>query len=280
MHELRLTSAAFSAMVLKNLLVAFRYPVNVTCRILGVAVMVPAYLLAMACFLPQGVDGLTTTQTGQVLVGVVVYGFVILQFTSDALWMLGFYLRQEQVEGTLEALYTTRASTLAYLLARLVEPIALSSLNALVAVAVGVAFFNLPLPNQLGLAAYALIMTVLGIFGLSFAMAALSLRYLESAQAMAGGVQVVLMTACAMIYPFAALPAPARQLSECLPLSYGVDLFRSTLLRFPSGYPELAPLRTEVIIVGLWGIVSPLCGIAAYRWAERRARVLGLLSRF
>ncbi len=280
MHELRLLRAASAAMLRKYLMVAFRYPVNITCRVLGVATTVPAYLLAMACFLPGGVSGLMTTQAGQVLVGVVVYGFVIFQFTSDALWMLGFYLRQEQVEGTLEALYTTQANTLVYLLTRLVEPVALSSLNALVAVGIGVGVFGLPLPERWGLAAYALLMTVSGIFGLSMATAALSLRYLESAQALAGGAQLVLMTCCAMIYPFGALPSAIRALAEVIPLSYGVDLFRSTLLGFPNGYPELADVRTEVLVVGAWGLCMPIAGTFVYRWAEQRARVLGLLSRF
>lgn len=268
------------AMTRKNLLVAFRYPVNVTCRVLGVAAIVPAYLLAVSCFMPGGVAGLTSTSAGRLLVGIVVYGFIIYQFSSDALWMIGFYLRQEQVEGTLEALYVTPANSLVYLFTRLIEPLALSSLNALMALVVGLGLFHLPVPEHGGLALFALLGAVLGIFGLSFGMAALSLLYFESAQAIAGGVQFALLTGCAMIYPFSALPPGARQLAQVIPLSYAVDLFRSALLCFPAGYPELASVRSELVVVALWGLVTPALGIVSYRWAERRARALGLIGRF
>jgi hypothetical protein len=71
-----------------------------------------------------------------------------------------------------------------------------------------------------------------------------------------------------------------RFLSRLIPLAYGVDAFRSTLMGFPPGYPELAPIQTEVLIVTLFGIGMPILGYLLYRRAEWAARREGSLATY
>jgi ABC-type multidrug transport system permease subunit len=271
---------ALGAMLGKNVRVAFRYPVNVASRILRLLVMLPLFFLGIAMFWDGGLPGLVASEHGQQLVGVSIYGFVIYQFTADSLWMIGHYIRQEQIEGTFESLHLSPANRTVYLLARFIEPIVLSGINSLVAVTVvSVAFVPPPMTN-LGPALVALSCTLAGVFGLGCAFAALTLLIHESAQAMAGVVQFALLVLCSMLVPFHSLPPLLRTVSQCIPLSYCVDLFRSAMMGYPAGYPELAPVTTELVIVALWGAGMPLLGLWLYHRAERYARIHGLLGRF
>jgi hypothetical protein len=68
--------------------------------------------------------------------------------------------------------------------------------------------------------------------------------------------------------------------SKFIPLAYAVDAFRSTLMGYPSGYPELAPIETEIIIVTVFGLVMPVIGYWLYRLAENQARRSGSLAQF
>ena len=56
---------------------------------------------------------------------------------------------------------------------------------------------------------------------------------------------VRLLVLCANFFPFAALPPFLLKISRLIPLAYAVDAFRSTLMGFPPGFPELAPIKLE-----------------------------------
>jgi ABC-2 type transport system permease protein len=271
---------ALRAMLDKNVRVALRYRVNVATRVLRLLVILPLFFLAVAMFWDGGLPGLLASDGGQRLVGLSIYGFVIYQFTADSLWMIGYYIRQEQIEGTFESLHLTPANRTVYLLARFIEPLVLSGINSIVAIAlVSIAFVPPPL-EDLGIALFAFTCTLSGVFGLACAFAALTLLLHESAQALASLAQFVLLILCSMLVPFHSLPPLLRSVSELIPLSYCVDLFRSAMMGYPPGYPELASITTELIIAALWGLAMPVLGLALYHRAERHARTRGLLGRF
>jgi ABC-type polysaccharide/polyol phosphate export permease len=123
-------------------------------------------------------------------------------------------------------------------------------------------------------------MALLGTFGMGFAFAALTLRIKEAAQTVAILLQFAFMILCAIFFPFATLPPAIRFISRLIPFSYAVDAFRSTLMDFPAGFPELAPIEVEIIIVTAFAILMPLVGYYLYRQAEDRARSMGSLSEF
>jgi ABC-2 type transport system permease protein len=268
------------AMVRKNLLVMLRYPLSFASSFITLSIVVLIFLFATLMFTPGGVAQVATGGSGQRIGGTMLYGLVLFLFVSDTLWSIGYNVRWEQQEGTLESLYLTPASRFLYLVSRLAVPLFWTGLNA----AVVLAFIWLllgPLPTaHLGLALYTLICTLAGIFGFGFCFAAFTLLVKESAQSTANLAQFALMVVCAMFFPFSALPPVVRAISRVVPLSYGVDLFRSALLGFPPGFPELASPAVEVAIVTAWGVLMPLVGYAAYRRAEHHVRITGGLAEF
>lgn len=267
-------------MVWKNLLVVFRYPINLLARFLTLFSIILVMMFATLMFVPGSVAEGFEGEGGSGIGGLVMYGFVLFLFVSDALWTVGYNIRWEQYEGTLEALYLTPASRFLYLVSRLAEPVIWTTLSAAASLLfVRLILGPLPMENK-GLALYTLLFTLAGIFGFGFCFAAFTLLVKESAQSVANLLQFVLLTICAMFFPFSALPQPVRTVSRFVPLSYGVDLFRSALMGFPPGFPELASVRVEVAIVTVSGLLLPAAGYALYKWAEHQVRVNGTLAEF
>lgn len=267
--------STLAAMTGKELTIMLRYPVEFVASFGQVFLIVAMLTLAGLMFSPGGLDG-----GNQQTAGLVVYGFIVFMFLSDTLWTIGYNVRRDQKQGTLEQLYLSPASKFANLVSRIVVSLVWTGLLCVTAAILMSALIDeLPAYNlPLGVAVLA--MTLAGTFGTGFAFAALTLRIKESAQTLANLLQFVFMVFCAPFFPFAALPDFLRWVTYLVPLSYGVDAFRSVLMGLPAGYPELLPLWAELIIVTAFGLVMPAVGYWLYRREEDRARRSGSLSEY
>jgi ABC-2 type transport system permease protein len=273
--------SAFLAMARKELIIMMRYPVNFIASFGQTFLIVAIFTLGGSMFfrispaagLPSGVS------TGNPS-GVVVYGFVLFMFMGDALWTIGYNIRNEQVQGTLEQLYLSPASKFASLVARVTNILVWTGLLTFTAaVLMTLMIGRLPVENPwLGL--YLLVMTLAGTFGIGFAFAGLTLRIKETAQTIANVLQFGLLVLCANFFPFSALPPVILSISHLIPLAYAVDAFRSTMMGYPPGFPELAPIQIEIIITTLFGLLMPPLGYYLYRRAENYARKRGSLATY
>jgi ABC-type multidrug transport system permease subunit len=269
--------STLAAMVQKEFMIMLRYPVEFVASFGQVFMIVIVLTLAGLMFAPGGAGPAAgESQTA----GLVIYGFILFMFLNDTLWTIGFNVRRDQKQGTLEQLYLSPASKFANLLSRICITLVWSGLlcamsAALMSVMIGrLPFHNVPL----GIGVLALALT--GTFGTGFAFAALTLRVKETAATLANLAQFAFMVVCAPFFPFAGLPPAVRLVSRLIPLSYGVDAFRSTLMGYPPGYPELAPLGVELAIVAAFAVLMPAAGYWLYRREEDRARRDGSLSEY
>jgi ABC-2 type transport system permease protein len=260
----------------KELLIMLRYPVEFAASFVQVFLIVIILTLAGLMFSPNGVRSEGNSATA----GLVVYGFILFMFLSDTLWSIGYNVRREQKQGTLEQLYLSPASKFLTMLSRIaLTLIWTGSLCLLSAVLMSVMLGRLPFANlPLGLLILALALS--GTFGTGFAFAAVTLRVREAGQTLANLAQFAFMVLCAPFFPFSALPEWLRNVSRFIPLSYGVDAFRSTLMGYPNGYPELAPIGVEIAIVAAFGLLMPVLGFWLYQQEENRARKKGSLSEY
>jgi ABC-2 type transport system permease protein len=267
---------AWAAMSLKELTIMTRYPVEFVASFGQVFLIILIMTLAGLMFAPAGVAE-SRVNLGA---GLVMYGFVLFIFLSDTLWTIGYNIRREQKQGTLEQLYLSPAAKSASLVSRVTVTLvwtgllSLASFGLVSRIAGGLPLHNLPL----GLLILAL--SLAGTFGLGFAFAALTLRVRETAQTLANLFQFSFIVVCAPFFPFSALPTSVLSISRLIPLSYSVDALRSTLLGYPAGFPELAPLEVELVIVTVFGLLMPGLGFWFYRREEDRARRSGSLSEY
>lgn len=260
----------------KELLIMLRYPVEFAASFVQVFLIVIILTLAGLMFSRNGVR----SEGNSAMAGLVVYGFILFMFLSDTLWSIGYNVRREQKQGTLEQLYLSPASKFLTMLSRItLTLIWTGSLCLLSAALMSVMLGRLPFAN-LPLGLLILVLALSGMFGTGFAFAAVTLRVREAGQTLANLTQFAFMVLCAPFFPFSALPEWLRNVSRFIPLSYGVDAFRSTLMGYPNGYPELAPIGVEIAIVAAFGLVMPVLGFWLYQQEENRARKQGSLSEY
>lgn len=267
--------SAFLAMAHKELIIMARYPVNFIASFGQTFLIVAIFTLGGSMFFRGSTSASSSVGNPS---GVVVYGFILFMFMGDTLWTIGYNIRNEQVQGILEQLYLTPVSKFSNLVSRVTNSLVWTSLLCITAAALMTLIIGkLPVYNPwLGL--YLLVMALAGTFGIGFAFAALTLRIKETAQTVANFLQFSFLILCANFFPFSALPSFILKISHLIPPAYAVDAFRSAMMGFPPGFPELAPFPIEVIITTLFGIFMPLLGYFLYRRAEINARKRGSLS--
>ena len=266
-----------AAMSRKELIIMSRYPVEFVASFGQIFLIITIMTLAGLMFAPN--DALQSEKASSAA-GLVLYGFIIFIFLSDTLWNIGYNIRREQKQGTLEQLYMSPASKSASLVSRVIIILFWTGILSLAAAwLVSAIIGKLPFAN-LPLAAFILVMTLAGTFGVGFAFAALTLRVRETAQTLANSLQFAFIVLCAPFFPFAALPTWLQIISRLIPLSYGVDAFRSTMMDYPAGFPELAGIEIELVIVTAFGILMPPLGFWLYRREEDQARSKGSLSEY
>jgi ABC-2 type transport system permease protein len=272
--------STFWAMVRKELILMARYPVNFVASFGQVFLIVAIFTLGSKTFSVNLNNPSASPSNSGSPSGVVIYGFILFMFVSDTLWTIGYNIRHEQVQGTLEQLYLSPASKFASLVSRVANTLLWTGLLCIAAsVLMAFMFGALPMEN-IGQGAFILVMSLAGTFGVGFAFAALTLRIREAAQTLANLLQFAFLILCANFFPFSALPPFILSISRLIPLSYAVDAFRSTMMGFPPGFPELAPIGIEIVIVTAFGLVMPLLGYYLYRKAENQARRSGSLSSY
>jgi len=261
-------------MVRAQAIIVSRYPANLAAGLLVSFGGVLALALATQMFAP------TESGAASTLTGAMFYGYLLYVFLSDSLWRIGYSVRQDQIQGTLEGLYLTPAPKFASLVSRVVPQFALTATGAALAMLSVVWIFGgLPVAN-VPLAAGVFACSLMGTFGFGFCFAAYSLVAGDSASSTGNFIEFALLVLCAMFFPFSVLPEPVRALSQLIPLSYCVDAFRSTLMGFPPGFPELAPLEIELVIVAVYAVIVPILGYALFRAVERRLRRDGRLGQY
>lgn len=268
--SLRRKLSASLALARVQALLAARYPVNFAASLLGSFGGVLALAWALKLFAPPG----AALRSAAILF----YGYLLFIFLSDSLWRVGHSLREEQLQGTLESIYLTPAPRFAILAARGLPLLAITALGgALALLAANLLFGRLPAEN-LPLATLIFLCSVSGTVGLGLLFACYVLLAGESSGSTGNFIEFALLFACAMFFPFSVLPAPVLWVSRLIPLSYCVDAFRSALLGFPPGYPELAPFEVEMVIIFGFAVLSPLLSYIAFRRTIRYMRETGRLG--
>ncbi len=209
--------------------------------------------------------------------GIMFYSFILFMFLSTALWDIGNSLREEQYQGTLESLFMSPISYFSTLISRILSNVIWTSLNVAIAfLFMSLVFGQLPVENLI-LGIVVLILSLFVCFGFSFGFAGLALQYKESMNTLTNFLQFFFMIVCAMFFPFSALPDIVLIVSRLIPLSYCVDLFRSTMI---GSTPELLSFELEFTIVALFSIILPFLGILFFRRTVTNARRRGTLAEY
>jgi ABC-2 type transport system permease protein len=225
---------------------------------------------------PRALDAFAT-RSGTTGVTVFVFvGYAMYMWLSTLLWGPGTALRQEQIRGSLEAVFLTPVSRLVPLFGPTLTNI-VWVLFQLVVMGLAVwLMFGVVLPLE------GILLTLVVVFAGLPAMYAMGslfgagvLRFGEIGPAVQF-VRGALSLLCGITFPIVMLPGWAQSVSSGMPPTYLVGGIRSVLLQ---GAGPLDLLPTVGILLGL-AVVFGALAIVVFRLLEASARRSGMLGRY
>lgn len=270
---------AFWATALREWRVMRRYPSIFLGMIFWPLILPGVYLLQAQGFGandPRSLQAFASRTGTAEVAGFMYVGGAVYMWLSLILWGPGTSLRKEQLTGSLEQLFLTPASRLAFLFgptpAYLVQTI---WLFFVIFVVLKFAFGAPlePLATLRALAVIAIATPALFAMGALFSAAVLRFREVGGAiQAVRGLFQVF----CGMTFPIVVLPEWARAFALALPPTYVLADIRATLL---AGATLVEILPDLTILVALAALLSVLA-VAVMRRAEWHGRLTGSLGQY
>jgi len=270
---------AFFAAARKELRQQRRYP-TLFLGLLFWPVLLPASWVLMGHAYsgndPQALAAFAERAGSTNVAGFVFVGYAMYMWLSSLLWGSGTALRQEQVRGSLEAVFVTPASRLVPLFGPGVATlIPMAATFVVMGVALWVLFGVVPPLGAVLQAAVVVILGVPALYAIGTLFAATVLRFGEVAP-IVQLIRGMFVLACGITFPVAMLPVWAQVWAWLMPPTYIVEDLRRVLLQ-GAGLPEVAP---HIAIVLTIAMLTALLAIAVFRFLETSARRSGMLSRF
>lgn len=262
------------AVVKKEWQVFLRYPLNAVMRIVEpIMWLVPVYFMGMSFSVDgQAVGFAAYTGTSNFLTFILL-GSVVSSYVSAVLWGIGFSLKHEMEQGTLESLWLTPNSRLWLLVGRSTVSVLITGLNTIGVGLVAYFLFGFEITGSILAALAVLFPMIIALYGFGIAYAGIVL-YLREANALSDMGGYVLQMLSGVNFPITTLPKGLMILGLALPMTYAIDAMRALLI---GSTPLVAvPISFGTVIASM--LVFLMLGRSVFDRIDRKVRTLGTLS--
>ncbi|MBO0706889.1 MAG: ABC transporter permease [Candidatus Dormibacteraeota bacterium] len=237
--------------------------------------LIPSLLLS-ATFLVHGHPvGFTRTAGTSDVAGFLFLGAAATSFVFGAFWGVGFALRNEMMQGTLEAAWMTPTRRHALVLGYTLADFVFSCVTGIFLLLVGALFFGARYLGALALALPALVLAEVALLGVAYLIGAMALLVKE-ANFFTDALSFLFSTASGSAFPLSILPGALIAIPLMLPTTYALDLLRVDALHTR---PLLPPLD-EYGLLALLAVLLVAGGAYAFSLADRRIRRRGTLTTY
>ncbi len=225
---------------------------------------------------PQALAAFAARAGSPDIAGFVFVGYAMYMWLSSLLWGAGTALRQEQLRGSLEAVFLTPVSRLVPLFGPGVGTLLpLGATFVLTFVALWLFFGIVPPLAAIAQAAVVVALGIPALYAIGALFAATVLRFGEVGP-IVQLVRGVFVLACGITFPVAMLPLWAQVGSWLLPPTYIVDDLRRVVLRGA----VLGDLWSDLALVLAIAAMTAALAIVVFRIMENGARRTGMLGLF
>jgi ABC-2 type transport system permease protein len=202
-------------------------------------------------------------------------GLALVTILQISLSSFSTKLREEQTTGTFEVLMATPPSPSLIVLSSAVYDLIRATVSAVVLVVAAVAIFGLRLetdPGSIGVAVLALVGCLVLFATLGVVIAAFTVIF-KRGTAILGIMFTSLALLAGVYFPIELLPDPIEQIGSALPFTWGVEVFRASLLGGEVDAAQLAGLYASAMLL------LPLA-LVGFKASVRRVRRTGTLSEY
>jgi ABC-2 type transport system permease protein len=207
----------------------------------------------------------------------VVLGGVMMAYWLGVLWSMGTQWYWDKQEGNLELFLVAPCSRMAILSGMAVGGIVMTSVRAMLALAMGLFVFKVPLaPADPWAAIGVFLLTLASLYALGMCLASLFLMYGREIWHLAHALEEPIYLANGLYFPVRALGPWAAAAVSTLPLALGLDAMRQLLFGATTAR-GLLPVGVEVGL--LFGSLAFYLVLATFmlRWLENQGKRKGTL---
>jgi ABC-2 type transport system permease protein len=207
----------------------------------------------------------------------VVLGVAFQGLAQSALEDGGNAVYEEESNGTWEVLALAPFNRFAWMFGKTLAGLVAGFIDFGIVLAVGAFAFGAisPTPSGVFVAIVGILVTVAGLQGFAFTMAALGLRWKQPMQ-VAMLLSPFLILFSGMVFPIQVLPPWMQAIAQFIPLTHGLAIVRGAILL----NAPLATLWPSFERLVLTGLAFMLVGFLSFRFMERRARHTGILGHY
>jgi len=198
-------------------------------------------------------------------------GANMLLIINGAIFNFGFFLRREQITGTLESLYMTPINQIYVLIGTAMYAIVRAIINFFFSITIAGLLFGVNIFQALDSLVIAILFLIVGmipIYGLALGFGALVLKF-KDMDSIQGIVTMFLSVLMGAFFPTSVFPRALRYLSYFIPATWQNNGVRAALV----GSSWLnGSLTSDISILLLFAIIYPILGMMTYIFTERSMR--------
>jgi len=233
-------------------------------------------------FILQGqafVGGLESASFAQITgsgeyVPFIVIGAVLNSYVNTLLYGMGENIRREAYQGTLDYVLAAPCNKAYVLIGKALSESLSSTIFAASQLTISVLLFGMNLTLGVMLPVFFIvILLMLGLYGMSLILAALSLMYKQSYD-LSQTIGYVFYIFAPVRYPVESLPTWAQIFGKLIPLTYALIIVRSFMLLGTN----FSAVYFEVLALLIIDIVLLLAGFYLFSWMEEKTKKSGTIS--
>jgi len=193
-------------------------------------------------------------------------------FIFATAFVVGRIMFWERATGTIQASFMSPMSRLAYMTGIMVAAASNSMVDFAAVLLIGLTFgFQIAILN-LPLFFCSLLLTAFGMFGIGLITNAVTLTFRDQTIT-PNSLMILFMVFCGLVCPIDLMPPWAQMISRILPLTYGVELMRASLLGIGKVYPVY-----DVVALLILGLIYFAVGAVTLRQIEKNLKEIAILS--
>jgi ABC-2 type transport system permease protein len=189
---------------------------------------------------------------------------------------MGESIRREAYRGTLDYILSAPCNKAFILIGKAISESVSSTIFAISQLAICIVFFGIELTIGIIMpVTFIIILLILGLYGITLILAALSLKY-KQAHDLAHTLDYVFYVFAPVRYPLGSLPLWAQILGKLLPLTYALIAVRTVMLLGQS----LAAVYFEILVLLIIDVAVILAGFYLFNWMEKKTKKSGTISHY
>jgi ABC-2 type transport system permease protein len=203
----------------------------------------------------------------------ILVGVVLSNYISAVFWGMGYALKREMDLGVLESNWLVPVPRPLFLAGQTVASLVLTTATSAAVLALASLLFGFHLSGNVGTALLAVLPVLIALYGFGFAFAGLVLL-MRDANTLVDVSSYLVTTLSGSNFPVQSLPGLLLPIALALPVTYGNDALRGTLLNTRT----ILPLPTEMAISVGFMLVMTVLGAYVFDRVERHCKTLGNLA--